>query len=291
VGGQVSRELATELQACAERAYRRLRAEAPQDSKDLGNRMWAAVELYRATRTPDYLRDAEADARVVLARQLGPGRVEDGDVFGDFFADAAQTTFSPQQWKRFHALGLYMGLLELARLVPEGALKTDLNAALDRLTDGFLLGMARLSPYGQFAAALEPAVATPGSFTVYHFSHRQAWVRDHGLNCDLLAMATVALERERDTGRRELREMAVRQVSWILGANPLGYGMLEGFATHPAPGMDPNLGTGIIPGGLPNGIIGRGVDNVPSWGATWDSREYWLPQNAFLLTTLSLLRD
>jgi len=151
--------------------------------------------------------------------------------------------------------------------------------------------MARLSPYGQFAAALEPAVAMPGKFRVFHFSHRQAWVRDHGLNCDLLAMATVALERERDTGRRELREMAVRQVSWILGANPLGYGMLEGFATHPAPGMDPKLGTGIIPGGLPNGIIGRGVDNVPTWGATWDSREYWLPQNAFLLTTLSLLRD
>jgi hypothetical protein len=298
---QISQNLAQELQVCAERAYRRIREEPADSTKDLGNRLWAAVELYRATRIDDYLQDAQRDARALLVRQLEPGHVVDGDVYGDFYADAARTTFSPQQWKRFHAMGLYMGLVELARLLPDGVLRTDINVVLNRLTDGFLLGMSARSPYGQMAAGLEPAGARrpradgrgfepPEKFKVYHFSHRESWVREHGLNCDLMAMATLALERARDTGRPELREMAVRQVNWILGANPLGYGMLEGFATQPSPGIDPAIGTGIIRGALPNGISGRGLDNVPAWGATWDSREYWLPQNAYLLTTLSLLK-
>lgn len=301
VHDRVSIPLAEELRVKAETAYRRIREEPVVSSKDLGNRLWAAIELYRATRADDFLKDAERDARALLPRQLERGHVVEGDVYGDFYADPERTTFSPQQWKRFHAMGLYMGLVELARVTPEGVLKTDLDVVLNRLTDGFLLGMSSLSPYGQMAAGLEPADARrpradgrglepPDRFRVYHFSHREAWVRDHGLNCDMLAMATLALERARDTGRNDLREMAVRQVNWILGANPLGYGMLEGFATTPSPGIDPALGTGIIRGGLPNGIIGRGVDNVPAWGATWDSREYWLPQNAYLLTTLSLLK-
>lgn len=300
VSEHVSGNLARELQAAAERAYLRIRDEPVDTTKDLGNRLWAAMELHRATQVPEFLVHAERDAKRLLPRQLGPGRVVDGDVHGDFFADARLTTFSEQQWKRFHGIGIYLGLIEFARAVPDGTLKTDVGVVLDRFTRGFLEGMSSLTPYGQMALALEPAAPprrrqdgrgfeAPERFKVFHFSHREAWVRDHGLNADLLAMATVALERRRDTGDAGLRDLAVRQINWVLGANPLGYCMLDGYGVAPAPGMDPNLGTGPIRGAIPNGIIGRGVDNVPVWGTTWDSREYWLPQNVYLLSTLALL--
>lgn len=296
----VSINLAQELQVCAELAYRRVREATPESTKDMGNRMWAAVELYRATGTADYLQDAERDARLILPRQLGPGRVVDGAVAGDFFADAAGTTFSPQQWKRFHGIGMYLGLVELLRSLPEGSLRTDVTVVVDRFVNDFLQGMSALSPYGQMAVGLEPAtpprprqdgrgLEPPEKFKVMHFSHREAWVRDHGLNCDLLAMATVALERYRDTQDPALRDFAQRQVNWLLGANPLGYCMVEGYGTSHPPTVDPAVGTGLVRGGIPNGIIGRGLDNVPAWGTSWDSREYWLPQNAYLLAALSLL--
>jgi hypothetical protein len=111
------------------------------------------------------------------------------------------------------------------------------------------------------------------------------------MNCDLMALATVALERYRDTQDTRLLAMARRQIDWLMGNNPLGYCMITGLGETNPPGTDPKLGTGPLRGGIPNGITGRGAENLPMWGYSWDSREYWLPQNAYLLAALSLLGE
>lgn len=46
-------------------------------------------------------------------------------------------------------------------------------------------------------------------------------------------------------------------------------------------------GTGVIPGGIPNGI-GGGLDDRHKWGYATDSKEYWIPQSVYFLAASSL---
>lgn len=274
----------------ARHAFVRLTRDRAVSTKDIGNRLWAAMELYRTTGKERYLAYACKQAPQILKRQLYPGQVNRWSIYGDFFADPKASTFNPQQWKVFHAIGIYLGLIELARAVKTtDPLHEKLHQALDRFADGYLLGMSSVTPYRQMACGLERG--TNGLFDVYAFSHRNAWVRDHGLNCDLLAMGTLALELEKDTGDHRLYDMAVNQLNWLLGVNPLGYCMITDVGRHSSPLIDDKVGTGHISGGIPNGIIGAGRGNIPAWGPSWGSREYWLPHNAYLLALIGLLEE
>ncbi len=256
-------------------------------SADLGNRAWAALEIYRFDPDPDLLRRARTDIEVLLKRQLPAGRVNGGRVYGDFFADESETTFSPQQYKVFHAIGMYLApILLLQELDEDDPLAGPLRQALAAFRDGYLVGMSSMSPYGQFACGLEPA--GEGRFDVVPFSHRGAWVRDHGLNADLMALAVVTEELNRVMPDDRLPAIARRQFDWIAGNNPFGYCMIDGLGRDHPPGVAPDLGTGRFTGGIPNGIIGRGPDHLPYWGHSWDSREYWLPQNAYLSAWIAL---
>ena len=272
-------------ETAARNAYNYIRQQPVSKTAELGNRSWAALELYRATGDRTLVEEAKRDVAQLLPRQLEKGRVKGSDVHGAFFTDASRTTFSPQQWKAFHSIGIYLGMIQLVQaLDANDAFGMEVKKAMDRFADGYLIGMSSLSPYGQIACGLEPDGG--GLFKVYHFSHPDAWIRDHGLNCDLLAMATVALEWYRETGNTRLKQMAEHQVDWVLGNNPLGCCMIDGLGVTNPPVIDDSLGTGRITGGIPNGIIGRAENNWPYWGASWDSREYWLPQNAYLMATL-----
>ncbi|NCC51040.1 MAG: hypothetical protein EOM20_07475 [Spartobacteria bacterium] len=282
--------LAVRVRHAAEMAFERVGGDTQVSSKDIGNYAWAALELYKTTDDTMYLDIARTNINRLLPRQLPRGNVVEGDVYGDFFANERGDTFSPQQWKVFHAMGIYMSLIEYARIA-DGThpMDVEVRQALDNFTEGYILGMSEQSPYKQMALGLEPV--SPGQFKVYPFSHSDAWVRDHGLNCDMLLMATLALECNKDTPDPRLASMAVRQLNWLLGVNPLGYCMITGLGHSEPPLIGDRLGTGHIKGGIPNGIIGKGTKNLPAWGPSWDSREYWLPQNIYLLTTLGLLKE
>lgn len=290
-------DLAARSLEAARRAFERQAQDPLERTADLGNAVWAALELCRASADAAPLGRARPWIAAILKRQLPPGRVAEADIYGDFFADEACTTFNPQQWKVFHAMGIYLGLVEAARaLDPADPLRANVRAALKNFAQGYLLPMASLTPYRQLACGLEPM--GDGTFTVYFFSHRGAWVRHHGLNCDMLARATIGLELAREAERegdaelaRRLRALAAQQVNWLLGLNPLGYCMVTGLGACPAPLVDPGLGTGHLRGGIPNGIIGVGARNLPAWGVSWSSREYWLPHNAYLVSTLALLEN
>ncbi|MBN1268059.1 MAG: glycoside hydrolase family 9 protein [Kiritimatiellae bacterium] len=286
--------LADRALEAARRAFERLDKDTVYSTADIGNKVWAATELYQATDDKSYLDRVRGSVPTLLERQLKPGRVSKANIYGDFFADPRCTTFNDQQWKVFHAIGIYFGLIQFQRaLDPASPLRADVAKALKDLAEGYLLGMSALTPHYQMANALEPG--KDGKFEVYHFSHRGAWVRNHGLNCDMLAMATVALEIARDLGPSDaalagrLRRMAAQQINWLLGDNPLGYSMVTGLGQREAPLPDDKLGTGHIKGGIPNGIIGQGPHNYPAWGVSWGSREYWLPHNAYLISTMALL--
>lgn len=280
---RIDTNLSTRALRAARITHERLarRTWANETTGEIGNFVWGCVELYRASPDPILLQRARDAAPLILKRQfLETGSVEE-DLRGDFLDRANTRSFGDRQYKKFHTIGLYLGLVELATLLPaQDPLRPHILAAMDTYFADHLLRGARLTPYGQMVTALEPA--GQGRFRLHFFTHPKSWVRLHGLNCDHFAIALIALKYAELTGRDDLCRFARDQAQWVVGINPLGYCMIDYLGWNNAPVIDDQLGTGRFIGGIPNGIVGDTKDR-PTWGATWDSREYWLPHNAYLL--------
>jgi hypothetical protein len=263
-----------------------------RDTGDIGNWIWGNMELYRATGDAKYLEEAKKHAQTQLARQHRQNDQVDGAVVcGDFFDGGDMTKFGRHQYKTFHQLGIYAGLVELhAALTPDDPLWWPVHAALERLAHGYFKPMASVTPYGLVGKALERA-SPDKKFQIYFFDNAKAWEGAHfGYNSDYLAEGLIALDYARQTGQPEFVDFAEDQVEWVLGLNPLGYSMVDGIGSRIAPMIDDKLGTGRVFGGIPNGYVGEGAKNLPVWGASWNTREYWLPHNAFFLPLIAELQ-
>ncbi|MFH0954131.1 MAG: glycoside hydrolase family 9 protein [Verrucomicrobiota bacterium] len=248
---------------------------------EAGNFIWDCVELFRATGDAGFLETARRTAPILLERQFLETGVAQAGLRGDFLEGGSLTSFGDKQYKKFHTLGVYLGLVELATALPPGdSLRTEVLRALDTYFTEHLLRGATLTPYGQMITSLEPG--EDGKFRIYFFTHWGDWVNLHGLNVDHLALGLAALKFADLTGRQDLRDFARAQAQWVVGVNPLGYCMVDHVGWTNPPMLDDKIGTGRFAGGIPNGIVGALKDR-PAWGRTWDSREYWIPHNAYLL--------
>ena len=279
---RISNNLALELSVAAERAYRRIREEPLRDTAEIGWRLWAAVEVYRLNLQADYLEDAQRDVSRLYARQVDRDKVPGTPVYGDFYADGERGTLSPLQYERHRAAGLYRGLIELYRALPEGTSRDDMRSVLDRFAQGFLVNGSALSPYGQFLAGLEPLGAPrprPGNrggfeppefFQVRSFAARGTPAGESGLNADLLTLAAVAFDWARETGQADLERAGLQQLNWLCGVNPLGLNQLAGERA------------------VPWGLAGRA--DHPVWTDRSPGRGAIAP-NAALLSALAGLPD
>jgi len=267
-------------------------AESLKDTGEIGNWIWANMELYRATGEARYLDESKKYAEVQLKRQHRRNdEVEGATVCGDFFDGEDLKKFGRHQYKTFHMLGIYAGLIELhGALSPSDPLWWPVHAALERLVHGYFKPMASVTPYGLVGKALERE-QIGDKFGIFFFDNARAWDGAHfGYNSDYLAEGLMALDYARQTGQPQLIDFAENQVGWILGINPLGYSMIDGIGTRIAPMIDDRLGTGRIFGGIPNGYEGEGAKNLPIWGETWNSAEYWLPHNSYFLPLIAELQ-
>ncbi len=100
----------------------------------------------------------------------------------------------------------------------------------------------------------------------------------------LLAIAAKAFNNE------EYRELAYRQMEWIMGANPFGACLMTGEGLrNPYPH---SRFTGLVVGGIMNGIAGN-VQDEPvldvEVGIDWRTTEYWCPHNGWYLWAVSEL--
>jgi len=275
----------------AKRAHDRIKNHnwKSETTAEVGNFLWGCLALYQADGDPRYLERAKRTAPIILSRQCIRSNLCEYGLRGDFFEKNKGKTFGDRQYKMFHAAGVYLGLSALLEaLPPDDPLSIKTRKALDLYFNEHLLRGTALTPYGQKITALEPT--DKGTFTVKFFSHPKSWVRLHGLNCDHLCMALVASKYADITGRPDLREFAQTQADWVAGFNPLGYCMIDFLGWQNSPMIEDSKGTGRFKGGIPNGIIGDALDR-PIWGVTWDSREYWLPQNAYLIALIPHLES
>ncbi|MGH9158611.1 MAG: glycoside hydrolase family 9 protein [Vicinamibacteraceae bacterium] len=282
-------------QACLAAGLRCYGANQPGASaRELSWWTIAAVELYQATRTSGL-----GDAAVQLGRQLlalqqaafagGQRRVRgfwratrDGR---DPFSDAVYGAMPP------------IALLELAAALPEHADVGRWRDAVRLYLDEYVLPMTSLSPYrilpfGVFYGRPSPETYRPlaGELTYRYFlpTRKQFWWL--GTSSVLMSHAALLGNAARALDKPEYRDLAFRQLEWIMGANPFGACLMSGEGMRNV--YPHSRFVGLINGGIVNGIAGN-ADDEPildtEYGGDWRTAEYWSPHNAFYLWAVSNL--
>jgi len=154
-------------------------------------------------------------------------------------------------------------------------------AVAGRIEQGLLRGLGEATPYGLFAAGLEPVgplkpkiagragYEPPERFRLVTFAQRGGPVGERGLNAEAAMLAFLCAGAE---GSPDLRGLAFRQMDGFLGFNPLG-----------RPQLDEKTGL------LMHGPVGRGLSNAPVWAEGGVSGGWSLEGTAWLLALLAHL--
>lgn len=114
----------------------------------------------------------------------------------------------------------------------------------------------------------------------------------HGLTSNQLGYASALMYAERLLGDNTSRNLAFRQLEWVMGANPHAACLMTGGGVNTPYPYAPFVG--IIPGGIQNGFIGNESDTPfvhPGNTVDWNTTEYWGTHNAHYLMTLALLYE
>ncbi len=256
----------------------------------------AALELYRATN-----RDAVRDAAIAHARQLvGWQNTEfaagQKSVRGFWRTSAADS--SPFVDAISSALPA-LALLDAARVFNEHPEATRWRDAVRLYLDEYVLPLSarsawRIVPYGAFFGSPTPEDYRPleGDLTYRYFMpvRKQFWWL--GMTSHLENHAVLLAEAAREFDNAEYRNLAWRQLEWVMGANPFGACLMTGEGMrNPYPH---SRFVGLIPGGIVNGIAGNARDEPVldmEYGFDWRTTEYWSPHNACYIQAVAALEQ
>lgn len=254
----------------------------------------AALEMRAAATAGPYTADAVQLGARLLALQATAFEGNQKEIRGYWhtserdrnpYADAVHSALPP------------LALLELASALPQHAEAARWRDAVRLHIDEYVTPMAAHSayaivPFGVFLGS--PTVETyrplAGTLTYRYFMpvRKQFWwlgMTSH-LECYGLMLAQAA----QVFGSTRYRDLAYRQLEWVVGANPFGACLMTGEGMrNPYPH---SRYVGLIPGGIMNGIAGNAMD-APILdmqnGFDWRTTEYWSPHNAFYLWAVSTL--
>jgi hypothetical protein len=190
-----------------------------------------------------------------------------------------------------------LALLELARALPQHANAARCRDAVRRHLEEYVMPMAAHSayaivPFGVFLGSPTAETYRPlaGDLTYRYFMpvRKQFWWL--GMTSHLECYALLLAEAAQAFGRAAYRDLAYRQLEWVMGANPFGACLMTGEGMrNPYPH---SRFVGLIPGGIMNGIAGNTKD-APildmQYGFDWRTTEYWSPHNAYYLWAVSAL--
>lgn len=190
-----------------------------------------------------------------------------------------------------------LALLELAQALPEHAGAARWRDAVRLHLDEYAMPLAAHSayaivPFGVFLGSPTAETYRPlaGDLTYRYFMpvRKQFWWL--GMTSHLECYALLLAEAAQAFGHTPYRDMAYRQLEWVMGANPFGACLMTGEGMrNPYPH---SRFVGPIPGGIMNGIAGNTKD-APILdmqnGFDWRTTEYWSPHNAYYLWAVSAL--
>jgi hypothetical protein len=190
-----------------------------------------------------------------------------------------------------------LALLELAHALPQHPNAARWRDAVRLHLDEYVTPLTAHSayaivPFGVFLGSPTAETYRPlaGELTYRYFMpvRKQFWwlgMTSH-LECYALLLAEAAQAFE----HTPYRDLAYRQLEWVMGANPFGACLMTGEGMrNPFPH---SRFVGLIPGGIMNGIAGNAKDAPildTQNGFDWRTTEYWSPHNAYYLWAVSTL--
>jgi len=256
----------------------------------------AALELYRATNQLAYEAAATELGRQLLSLFTRDFVGSQKTVRG--FWRSSPDNPAPNVDPVYSALPA-LALLDLSLVFPKHADSSRWRDAVRLHLDEYVLPLSarsafRMVPYGIFLGSPTAEYYRPlaGEVTYRYFMpvRKQYWWLGTTSHLEgyavLLGMAAKAF------GRREYRDLAYRQLEWVMGANPFGACLMTGEGMrNPFPH---SRFVGLIPGGILNGIAGNSRDEPVldiEYGGDWRTCEYWCPHNAFYAWALSVLES
>jgi hypothetical protein len=263
----------------------------------------AASELHRASGDDVYRDAAAASASQLLALQVREFIGAQKQVRGFWRAAAGKTECYASATQS--ALPATV-LLEMLRAYPRHADAPRWRDAVRMHLEEYALPMAERSAYRIIPYAVYEGKPSPDGYRrlagelTYRFfmplrvssadNSRLRYARWYGLSSHLLNHAVMLAMAGKVMGHGACRELAWRQLEWIMGANPFGACLMSGEGMR---NIYPHSRfVGLIPGGIVNGIAGN-LDDEPvldtEYGYDWRTAEYWSPHNAHFVRSLSEL--
>ena len=263
---------------------------------DLAWWLLAAVELNRAEANPSVSRAALNLGEQLVSLQVKAFLGGQRQIRGFWSASAK----NPEPYSQAVDSALpVLALLELAKAFPDHADASRWRDALRLHFDEYVLPMSmrsayRIIPVGVYSGTPTKEHYRPlaGELTYRYFLpvRKQFWwlgTTSH-LECYALALAGAA----RMFDKPAYRDLAYRQLEWVMGANPFAACLMTGEGMrHPYPH---SRYVGLIPGGILNGIAGNAKDEPVldmENGYDWRTTEYWSPHNAYYIWAVSELEQ
>jgi len=263
----------------------------PGSALDLGDSLYAALMLFRATRENTWLEEAISRASALVDLQVG----------GDAVLDPAAACFYVGPGRADYVCaycdGIYgpIGLTELIQLLPNHKYVGKWLRAIYLLAEQ-KSRIASKNPWGlvpSYWYRTDPSGGRKAGSGYYRYFYEYHGVR-FGLNFDILGNALFLLRAHKITGNRRYRDIAYRQLDWILGCNPFDASTVEGVGRN-QPERLINTDeffppTPQIPGAVMTGICGTQEDEPAELGLGSDV-EYDMPPTSLLMWLLVELQE
>jgi hypothetical protein len=281
--------------ACLQAATRCWKAwKGGSGTREIAWRAMGALELFGATGQDEYAGEAARAGALLLALQNTDYTAGQKEIRG--FWRASESDGSPYV-DGVHAAVAPLALLELAaamaRHVDRGRWLDAVKLHIEKYVRPLTAHSAYdIMPYGVFQGSPTKETYRPlaGELTYRYFMpvRKQFWWL--GMTSHLEGYAAMLAAAGRAFGNRAYRDLAFRQLEWVMGANPFGACLMtaEGMR-NPYPH---SRFVGLIPGGIMNGIAGNMRDEPVldmANGFDWRTTEYWSPHNAWYEWAGSLL--
>jgi hypothetical protein len=283
-------------QECMAAARRCWEAEKPDGrTLDLGWWTMAALEMDRAMPSDTYKSAAQKFARELMALQNTEFVGSQKRIRG-FWRTAPNDPAPYKSW--YQPTPAPQALVEMALAHPNDADAARWRDSVRLYLDEYVVPLCGRSvygvmPVGVFLASDKDNVYRPlgdGLFYRYFGAVRNGEGWSGGLSSHVMGHA-VLLARAAEAFREpKYRDLAYRQLEWIIGANPFGASLMTGVGhRNPYPF---SVFAGLLPGGIMNGIAGNSRDEaVLSYdnGSDWRTCEYWSPHSCYYEWAVSLL--
>ena len=261
------------------------------DDKACGYEIFCGIQLYLATGNLEYKNFAVEMANNYMSLQEKIYIGNQTEIKGFFYTNSSKTEFSRSRWRE--PMGL-IALCTLCETFPGHSEYVQWKECIRLYVEDYLLVMANKNAFSIICHGLYSS--DPGGSRQigdlhyrYFFSH-PVWA-GLGMNNSLLGTAAGLVKASKILEEPQYRELALRQLDWVLGNNPFDASTVTGVGynqpTLYEAGFTPP--TPLIDGGIMNGICGDDDDVPQITDGSFQNCEYWTPQVCYFERVVSEL--